>query len=196
MKKVTPDAGFSVPARPATAGDARESALLRRVAARDRDALADLYRRYHSRLFKFVYKLTRSHSASDELVNDIMLIVWENAASFRKESSVSTWIFGIAYRQAMRRLSRGRLRAVPCGHPEEPAADDDATAEMKDWLQHGLDSLPAAQRLTVLLVFYLGLSYPEVAVATDCPVNTVKTRMYHAKRKLRELLTKIGRAHV
>jgi RNA polymerase sigma-70 factor (ECF subfamily) len=164
--------------------------LLRRVAAGDRNALAGLYRIYHTRLFKFVYRLTRSYSASDELVNDIMFVVWRNAPSFRGESSVSTWIFGIAYRQAMRRLSRNRLRLVTGVRLEEPATDDNAGAELKDWLQRALTSLPAAQQLTVMLVFYLGLSYQEVAEVTGCPVNTVKTRMYHARHNLREFLTR------
>jgi RNA polymerase sigma-70 factor, ECF subfamily len=180
-----------VPARPEAASeDVRELALLRRVAAGDRDALTGLYRIYHARLFKFLYRLTRSYSASDELVNDIMLVVWRSAPTFRAKSRVSTWIFGIAYRQAMRRLRRNRLRFVTGAHLEEPATDDTADAELKDWLQHALASLPAAQQLTVVLVFYLGLSYQEVAEVADCPVNTVKTRMYHARHNLRELLTR------
>lgn len=193
FRKMAPDSSFDVTAsRDAAGKDARESALLRRIAGGDREALAGLYRIYRARLFKFVYRLTRSYSASDELVNDIMLIVWQNASRFRGESSVSTWIFGIAYRQAMRRMSRTRLRLVPGGRSEEPATDETAETELEDWLQRGIDSLPAAQQLTVMLVFYLGLSYPEVAKVTDCPINTVKTRMYHARRNLRDALTRSG----
>ncbi|HZD53047.1 MAG TPA: sigma-70 family RNA polymerase sigma factor [Woeseiaceae bacterium] len=188
-----PDRRLQKPERRKAAGeDAHESALLRRVVAQDREALTELYSRYHARLFKFVYRLTHSYSASDELVNDIMLIVWQNAASFRGDSSVATWMFGIAYRQAMRRLSRKRLRVVAAARSEEPVTDDRADVELKDWLQQGLDALPPAQQLTVMLVFYLGLSYPEVAEVTACPVNTVKTRMYHARLKLREFLTRSG----
>lgn len=180
------------PRRDAAGDDVRERELLRRVAEGDRDAFADLYRKYHTRLFRFVYRLTRSHSASDELVNDIMLIVWQSAPGFRGASNVSTWIFGIAYRRAMRRLSRTRLRLVPGIRQEEPTSDDRAATELQDWLQRGLATLPPAQQLTVVLVFYVGLSYPEVAEVTDCPVNTVKTRMYHARRKLREFLNESG----
>lgn len=193
FRNMAPDSRFDVTARRDAAGqDARESALLRRVVDGDRDALAGLYRIYHGRLFKFVYRLTRSYSASDELVNDVMLIVWQKAPGFRGDSSVSTWIFGIAYRQAMRRLSRARLRLVPARRSTEPATDENAHTELEDWLQRGIDSLPRAQQLTVMLVFYLGLSYAEVATVTDCPINTVKTRMYHARRKLRDYLTTSG----
>lgn len=192
FRNMAPDSHGVTAKRDASGVDARESASLRRIAGGDREALADLYRVYHPRLFKFVYRLTRSYSASDELVNDVMLIVWQKAASFRGESSVSTWIFGIAYRQAMRRMSRTRLRLVPGGRSEEPATDDTAETELTDWLQRGIDSLPPAQQLTVTLVFYLGLSYPEVAKVTNCPINTVKTRMYHARRNLRDVLTQSG----
>lgn len=171
-----------------TGEDAEEARLLRRVADRDREALTALYRIYHERLFRFLFRLTRSYSTSDELVNDIMLVVWQSAASFRGESKASTWIFGIAYRKAMRRLSRRTLKLADGKPADELSRDDMAAAELEDWVRRGLDHLPAAQQLTVMLVFYLGLSYPEVAEVTECPVNTVKSRMYHARRRLRDLL--------
>jgi len=165
-----------------------ELALLQRVAKKDREAITTLYRIYHARLFKFVYRLTNSYTAADELVNDTMLVVWRNAADFRGESQVSTWIFGIAYRQAMRHVSRRRMRLWPRADPDELASVGNPDLETEDWIRRALDSLPAAQQLTMILVFYLGLSYTETARLTDCPVNTVKTRMFHARRKLREFL--------
>lgn len=166
----------------------REAALLRRVARQDREALSDLYRIYYARLFKFVFRLTSSYTAAEELVNDVMLMVWRKADSFRGESKVSTWIFGIAYRLTMRRVTRKKLQLAPLVDIDEQAAETDASEETENWVRQGLRSLPAAQHLTVMLVFYLGLSYEETAEVTQCPVNTVKTRMYHARRKLRESL--------
>lgn len=165
-----------------------EVALLERVAREEREAIAELYRIYHPRLFKFIYRLTNSYTDSDELVNDIMFVVWQKAAAFRGDSRVSTWIFGIAYRQAMRRLRRRKLFQWPRSDPDELAATGNRDLETEDLVRDGLDSLPAAQKLTMMLVFYLGLSYAEVAAVTDCPVNTVKTRMHHARRKLRRHL--------
>ena len=165
-----------------------ELTLLQRVAKKDREAITELYRIYHARLFKFVYRLTNSYTAADELVNDIMLVVWRNAADFRGESRVSTWIFGIAYRQSMRRMSRRQIRLWSRKDPDELASVGNRDLESEDWIRHGLDLLPAAQKLTMILVFYLGLSYTEAARLTGCPVNTVKTRMFHARRKLREFL--------
>ena len=166
-----------------------ERVLLVQIAAGDRNAFTCLYLKYHARLFKFVFRLTHSYATADELVNDVMLVVWRKAASFRGASKVSTWIFGIAYRQSMRRLTRRKLRTSPHIDVDDLASDQDMSVELEDWVRQGLQSLPAAQQLTVVLVFYLGLSYQETAEVTACPVNTVKTRMFHARRKLKEYLS-------
>lgn len=165
-----------------------ERSLLARIAAQDGKALESLYRLYHPRLFKFVYRLTRSYAAADELVNDIMYIIWKNASKFRGDSKVSTWIFGIAYRQTMQRLSKKKLVLVPFAEAENISDEGARDLEQEDWVRRALNDLSDAQQITVLLVFYLGLSYNEAAEVTDSPVNTVKTRMFHAKKKLRELL--------
>jgi RNA polymerase sigma-70 factor (ECF subfamily) len=168
--------------------DIEERALLESIAAEDRDALTELYGRYHAKLFKFVFRLTRSYASADELVNDIMLAVWRSAAKFRGDSKPSTWIFGIAYRQALKRLSRKQLTIAANFDVDQLPDRESKAVELEDWVRQGLATLPAAQRLAVELVFFLGLSYEEVAAVTECPVNTVKTRMFHARRKLKEQL--------
>jgi len=171
--------------------DVGERELLRQIAAGDRDALAALYRLYHPRLFKFVFRLTRSYGASDELVNDIMLVVWNKAGSFRGDSRLSTWLFGIAYRQALRKLSRKTLSIARDVEPDSLSDTRSSVVEQQDWIRQGIERLPPAQQLAVILVFYVGLSYDEVAQVTEVPVNTVKTRMFHARRKLKAALQRI-----
>ncbi len=166
-----------------------ELKLLKLVATGDRSALTRLYLLYHARLFKFVFRLTRSYATADEIVNDTMLVVWDKAASFRGDSKVSTWIFGIAYKQTMRRVTRKQLRLSPLTDLDNAGHDHDAIMENEDWVRQGLHTLPAAQKLTVVLVFYMGLTYQETADITGCPVNTVKTRMFHARRKLKKFLS-------
>ncbi len=175
--------------KPSVSDNEEQLLLLGRVANRDKHALTQLYLLYHARLFKFVFRLTRSYATADELVNDVMLVVWDKAETFRGDSRVSTWIFGIAYRQAMRRITRSGLQLTPLGEASDPDEDQERRSETENWVEKGLYELPAAQQLTVVLVFYLGLTYEEVAEITDCPVNTVKTRMFHARRKLKKFLT-------
>lgn len=167
------------------ASNAEEQALLQRIADRHRGSFDQLFGLYHPRVFKFVFRLTRSYSAADEVANDVLLTVWKNAKQFRAESKVSTWIFGIAYKQSLRRLRKRKMNAFSLMEQDALADDMDGDYEREDWVQQAIQKLPAKQKLTVMLVYYLGLSCEETAVITDSPVSTVKTRMFHARRKLK-----------
>ena len=172
--------------------DRRERQLLDRIADRDREAFDKLFRAYHPRLFRFVFRMTASYRASDEVVNDILLIVWQSAHTFRGDSRVSTWIFGIAYRQSLRHLRSRKMRTVPISDDTIVDTGSNQRIEREDWVRRGISELPPKQRLTVMLVYYLGLTYEETAAATGSPVNTIKTRMFHARRKLREYLVEVA----
>jgi len=167
---------------------ADEAALLREVVAGDRNALAALYRQYHTPLFRFAFRLTNSYGTAEELVNDVMLAVWKNASQFRNGSKVSTWVFGIAYRQCMSCLRRKRVTIVPDVKIDQIADNTRDAIEDSQWIERGLAELPDEQRVSMMLVFYLGCSYGEVADITGCKEATVKTRMFHARRKLRASL--------
>lgn len=169
--------------------DRREQLLLERIVGNDRDAFDELFRVYHPRLFRFVFRMTASYGTADEIVNDVLLVIWQSAHTFRGDSKVSTWIFGIAYRRSLRQLRKRKFTTVPIS--DDTAVDENShkRIEREDWVRRGIDELPPKQRLTVMLVYYLGLTYEETAAATSSPVNTVKTRMFHARRKLREYLS-------
>lgn len=171
---------------------AAEARLLRRVAERDRVAFDELFENYHPRLFTFLFRITRSHGAAEELANDVMLTLWKGAGRFRGESKVSTWIFGIAYRQALTYLKKRKLTLVSFKDDDAVVGDTDAKFEREDWVRQGIQALPPKQKLTVMLVYFLGLSCEETASVTNVPVNTVKTRMFHARKSMKEHLTAIG----
>ena len=171
---------------------AEERAVFERLANGDRDALAEFYRLYHQRLFRFVYRLTNSYGAAEELMNDVMLAVWKGASEFRRESKISTWVFGIAYRRCMSYLRRKRISTVPDVSVEHLADESGASMEDAQWIRAGLDSLPDEHRLCMLLVFYVGCSYAEVAEITQCKAETVKTRMFYARQKLRTTMPELA----
>ena len=174
--------------------------LLRRVAEGDRRAFERLFRAYHSRVIRFLYRITRSAETAEEVFNDVMVVVWEKAADFRGHSRVSTWILGIAYRKGLKAAARARrLRSQrPFSELElttlqEPRSMTDRR-ELRDWLGKALDSLPDQQRIVIELAYVLGHSCAEITAIVDCPVNTVKTRMFHARKRLREILPHLGAA--
>lgn len=174
--------------------DEAELRLVRAIAAGDRAALERLYAIYHRRLFRFLVRFADRHGLIEEIINDTMYTVWCKAPEFRAQSSVSTWIFGIAYRRALKSLKRLDLRQRTDREAAAamPTGEDDGAAERADWLGRGLALLPLEQRLSLELAYFFGHSCEEIAAITQCPVNTVKTRMFNARRKLRELLPSLG----
>lgn len=179
----------------AQAADESERQLLSRVARADRVAFEALYRGYHPRLTRFLMRVTRQQDSIDDVVNDTFWLVWGKAGEFRGDSRVSTWIFGIAYRCALRALRRDRVTGTPLDdlsleEPSTPGPQVDA--EMQNWLGQALDQLTLDQRTTLQLAYYLGHSLEEISAIMDCPVSTVKARMFHARVKLRALLPALG----
>ena len=172
----------------------RDSALLVAVAAGDRRALEELYLGYHRRLSRFLARFTPRYENIEEIINDTFMVVWQSAKDFRNASQVSTWIIGIAYRTALKSLRRQKNHTAARSLDDYPEQTVDPTAdtEINDWLKHGLNRLPVEQRLTLELAYNMGHSLEEIAVITECPVGTVKARMFHAREKLRESLPSLS----
>lgn len=168
-------------------------ALLARVLQRDLRAFEALYRIYHPRLTRFLFNMTRRPAIVDEVVNDTMLVVWSRPDSFNGTSKLSSWIFAIAYRKALHALRRQDLPV------EDPRAEDRASiAPGPEQLagerrsQHGLlaalDELSPDHRTVVELTYFQDFGYREIAEIMDCPVDTVKSRMFYARRHLGRVL--------
>lgn len=197
MRRTSRRPGIRSRARLSPPRGERERALLERVARRDREAFEQLYRLLHQRLARYLRRYLRDDGQIEDTIQEVFLVVWRQAASFRGDSRVSTWVIGIAYRKALDVLRRRSTRPIPV-----PAGDDDggvssdeqkgtgssAAVEARLALQEALATLPAAQRTVVELTYFRGLSYREIANRVGCPENTVKTRMFHARRKLRQVL--------
>jgi RNA polymerase sigma-70 factor, ECF subfamily len=174
----------------------RDQELLLAVAGGSRRALEELYLSYHRRLARFLSRFTPRYENVEEIINDTFMVVWQSAKDFRYASQVSTWIIGIAYRTALKSLRRQKNHAAARSLDDYPEQTTDPTseAEVHDWLTHGLSRLPVEQRLTLELAYHMGHSLEEIAAITQCPVGTVKARMFHAREKLRMYLPTLGGA--
>jgi RNA polymerase sigma factor (sigma-70 family) len=178
---------------PIDEGEPAEKRLIGRVAAGELRAFEQLYRVYHPRLTRFLDRMTRRRTLVDEALNDTMLVVWNRAGRFDGSSKVSTWIFAIAYRKALKALQRQdepiaddalEERATTDAGPEQQAQNQ----ERGEQLVRALAALSDDHRAVVVLTYFHGMGYREIAQIVDCPVDTVKTRMFHARRRLRALL--------
>lgn len=172
------------------AAASEEVLLLGRVAAEDADAFERLYRLYSPRLQRFVRGVTKRPALVDEVIDDTMLVVWRKAHTYNHGCKVSTWILAIAYRQSLQALRRcGEVIAAQLDEPAEVAAagpdDELQRQELRRHLDDALASLSAEQRAVMELTYYFGYACREIAQIVGCPVDTVKTRMFYARRKLR-----------
>jgi RNA polymerase sigma factor (sigma-70 family) len=174
----------------------RDADLIARLCDADERALEQLYHHYYPRLFRFIARVTQRVELIDEIINDVMFVVWEKAASYDQQCKPSTWIFGIAFNKA-RQAVRDAGRAVEQSLEE---LDEDSTwlgkqdeglrrLELDEWLESALCELSPEHRAVIELTYYEGLHYSEIATIMGCPENTVKTRMHHARKKLAVILT-------
>lgn len=173
-----------------------EVTLVRRVARGDVAAFEVVYRRYRLRVAGFAGRLTRHPDIIEEVVNDTMVVVWQKAGRFRGRSKLSTWILGIAYRVTLKRLrQRSRRARAEAELPYEAQLSDVeqpeailSRRERQERIRQALLQLSPKHRAVIELTFFEGLSYREIAEIVGCPHNTVKTRMFHARRHLKQVL--------
>ena len=167
--------------------------LLARIREGDRAAFEQLYRLYHPRLTRFLQNLIRRPTIVEEVLNDTMMVVWNKPDSFHGASKLSTWIYAIAYRKAMKGL-RQQDEAIEDKDAERRVSlDADPEGEsgrtrVHQLLMKAMGELTAAHRAVVDLTYFHELGYREIAQILECPVDTVKTRMFHARRHLRKHL--------
>ena len=167
--------------------------LLAKVRAGDRAAFEQLYCLYHPRLSRFLWTLIRRPTLVEEVLDDTMMVVWTRPDSFHGASKLSTWLFAIAYRKAMRGL-RKQDEAIEDKEADRrvsaDAAPDDSSsrARVRKLLSDAIAELTPAHRAVVDLTYFHELGYRDIAVILECPVDTVKTRMFHARRHLRKKL--------
>jgi RNA polymerase sigma-70 factor (ECF subfamily) len=166
----------------------KDLALLVRIGRGDRAAFSEIYRLYQPRLYGYLRRLLRDPATVEEVLDDVMLVVWKDARKFRGRSALSTWVFGIAYRKAMTAIRAEVRYQAPLDRSADTSAVADKPSPDSDWIRAALARLSADHRQVVELTYFSGFSYQEIAEIAGCPVNTVKTRMFHARRRLKVLL--------
>jgi len=168
-----------------------DQALLTGVAQGDMQAFEHLHNRHHGKLLRFAMRLVQNSGAAEEVVNDTLMTVWRTADRFEGRSKPSTWMFGIAYRIAMRARQKALRRAGDVELDEGLVADGLDTADrviLKTDLAAALRRLTPDLRAVVELTYFNGFLYTEISEILECPVGTVKTRMMTARKRLRDVL--------
>jgi len=175
-----------------------DEALIARIASGDRLAMQVLFARHHVRIYRFVLRLVRDQWKAEDLISEVFLDVWRQADRFEGRSTVSTWLLAIARFKALsalRRKPEEGLDEDAALEIEDLADNPEVTLEKKDRsavIRKCLMGLSAEHREIIDLVYYHEKSVEEVAKIVGIPENTVKTRMFYARKKLAEMLKAAG----
>jgi RNA polymerase sigma-70 factor (ECF subfamily) len=181
---------------------ASDEVLISRIVNCDRRAMQMLYARHHVRVYRFVLRVLRDRALSEDVVSDVFLDVWRSADQFEGRSAVSTWLLGIARLKAFSALKRcpeEQLDERTATTIEDPADDPASSFERKETgaiLRECLSRLPPEHREILDLVYFHDKSIAEVAEIVGIPSNTVKTRMFGARKRLARMLQSAGMKQV
>lgn len=170
--------------------------LLKRIAAGSNDAMVDFYRHFESKVYAYALRKLNDPHASADIVNEVMMAVWQGADRFQGNAKVSTWLIGIAHNKVIDRIRKNARTESEQLDESLPDADNPtavdlvARAEDAERLSDCMERLSQAHREVVHLAFFEDLSYSEIADVVGCPEGTVKTRMLHAKQNLKRCLNR------
>ncbi|HEX9948773.1 MAG TPA: sigma-70 family RNA polymerase sigma factor, partial [Thermodesulfobacteriota bacterium] len=169
--------------------------LLELIAAGDHRAFREIYDRYYKRIYLYSYRLLGEGEGAKEVANEVMLEVWKGAKKFRGESKPSTWMFGIAVNKIRKEIKRrppahDDLDVLETREVGKQTRQDDMTyhAELQEQMRMAITKLSPEHREVLDLTYYQGLSIKEIAAIMNCPLNTVKTRMFYARKRLGGIL--------
>jgi RNA polymerase sigma-70 factor (ECF subfamily) len=183
---------------PALIQAASDEALVARIAAGDKLAMRALFARHQVRVYRFALRFVNDQGLAEDLTSEVFLDVWRHAAKFQARSAASTWLLAIARFRALsslRKRSDAALDDEKTASIADPADDPEVSIRKKEQgeiLRDCLARLSCAHREIVDLVYYQGMGIEEVAAIVGIPANTVKTRMFHARKQLSVLLTAAG----
>jgi RNA polymerase sigma-70 factor (ECF subfamily) len=175
-----------------------DEVLIGRIAKGDRLAMQVLFARHHVRVYRFVLRLVGNEAVAEDLISEVFLDVWRQADRFEGRSAVSTWMLAIARFKALSALRKRpdeELDEETAAAIEDTEDDPEVSMQKKDKgqvLRKCLDALSPEHREIIDLVYYHEKSVEEVAEIVGIPENTVKTRMFYARKKLAELLKAAG----
>jgi RNA polymerase sigma-70 factor (ECF subfamily) len=175
-----------------------DEALVKAIADGDKTALQTLYGRHNVRVYRFVLRFLNDEAMAEDMVSEVFFDVWRQSDRFEGRSQVSTWLLAIARNKALsvlRRRSTEELDDEVAEFIEDPSDNPEVTMQKKQqttMLQACLTELSPAHREIIDLVYYHEKSIDEVAIIVGVPANTVKTRMFYARKRIAELMGSKG----
>jgi RNA polymerase sigma-70 factor (ECF subfamily) len=175
-----------------------DQALVGLIAQGDKDAMQVLFGRHNVRVFRFLMRFVDGETTAEDLVSEVFIEVWRKAGQFEARSQVSTWLLAIARHKALsalRKRTTDELADDVIELIEDPSDNPEITLqkiERSEILRDCLEQLSPAHREIIDLVYYHERTIEDAAEIIGVPQNTVKTRMFYARKRIGELLAARG----
>ena len=165
-----------------------ESGLIDACIANDRMAQKKLYDRYKKAMYTLAYRITGDFELADEALQDAFLNVFRHLSKFRRESTLGAWIKTIVVRTSIKTLKKKVTFESFEDYKSEGDYVDWGDHLAMDYLEKAIKSLPEGYRAVFVLIEVEGYTHKEVGKMLDISEGTSKSQLFHAKRKLRDLL--------
>lgn len=170
--------------------------LVHRIACKDESALQQLYADHGRSLYTYALRLTGDAAQAEDVVQDVMIVVWQTADKFRGEGRLVSWLLGIVHHTAVKSMRR---RSNPITdelersmQTQDPLPEEQVLLNLRSQsVRQGLQQLSSEHRAVLELFFYQGMSLQEAAAICRCPLGTIKSRLNYARRLLRRLLSRL-----
>ena len=162
-----------------------EKELFESIKFRDQKALEQLYHSYFPRLSRFITQITQDPHETLDVINEVFMVVWNDASRFRGDSSISSWIMGIAYNKALSALRKKRHWLSFSNDLDEQVDETIYTSDQED-IRRVMKKLKPEQRAMVELTYFFGYSYQEISEILDCKSSLVRHQLYVARKQMKQ----------
>jgi len=175
-----------------------DETLIKQIAAGNKLAMRALFARHQVKIYRFILRIVRDTALAEDAVSETFIDAWQHANRFEGRSSVSTWLIGIARHKALTAAQRRPTESLDCEAAQnavDPAGDPEAELGQKDTgavIRRCLQALSAEHAEIIDLVYYQEKSIKEIVELLGIPDNTVKTRMFYARKRLAALVAAEG----
>ncbi len=184
-----------------------DAVLVLRCQANDIEAFDEIVTLYKDGIYNYIWRMVSSREDAEDLAQDVFVRAYGAIKTFRRESNLRTWLYRIATNLCVDKYRRRGLEKQLFVPIEQSRKDDDGhsqtldlpdvsnepqriyeNAELQMEIQRALMNMPDKLRSALLLFDFEGLSYEEIAETVNCPVGTVKSRIFNARVQLRDML--------
>jgi RNA polymerase sigma-70 factor (ECF subfamily) len=170
-----------------------ERELIAKIAKKDQNAFQTFFYIYKNRLYYYFYKLLENQEDAEELTMETFFRIYRNAGTFRGESKVSSWVFGIARRVCLEHLKEKNKSIKTLELYEGDAVSEGSPInENVELVRKAIEKLAPQEREVLFLAYYEELPYEDIAKVLDIPVGTVKSRVFNAKAKLKKIIEEMS----